>query len=203
MTFIVQPTPSIMRPEQALFPVTTSAQQPPTNTWCKRVFACHHCPWSIVIRTLAAAHPLTCLICHVCLCRAGKPEENMYESPTFLFPSSVPTRFFVFSPSFYWQYKWRGAVFLFPGDSLLLKIQVQTPTGPVSERVHSQATFVTMSQGSFKLTGSQFHTIFKWNDMSNIIYHLHFSYIMCLHIVTNMSSSLLIYAFIDFWQEMP
>lgn len=111
MTFMVQPTPSIMRPEQALFPVTTSAQQPPTNTWCKRVFACHHCPWSIVIRTLAAAHPLTCLICHVCLCWAGKPEENMYESPTFLFPSSVPTRFFVFSPSFYWQYKWRGAVF--------------------------------------------------------------------------------------------
>lgn len=38
------------------------------------------------------------------------------------------------------------------------------------------------------------HHFFKWNDMSNVIYHLHFSYIMYLHIVTNMSSFLLISA---------
>lgn len=114
MTFMVQPTPSIMRPEQALFPVTTSAQQPPTNTWCKRVFACHHCPWSIVIRTSATVHPLTCFICHVCSCRAGKPEENMYESPTFLSPSSVPTPFGCFFPPHFIDSISEGELFFIP-----------------------------------------------------------------------------------------
>lgn len=54
MTFLVQPTPHTARPEQALFPLTSFGQQPPTNTWCKWT-ACH----CVVLRALSSWYCLS------------------------------------------------------------------------------------------------------------------------------------------------
>lgn len=98
MTFMVQPTPSIMRPEQALFPVTTSAQQPPTNTWCKRVFACHHCPWSIGHWLPLTRSHVSFAMC-VCAERANRKRTCM-SHPPFCSPRLFPHGFLFFPPHF-------------------------------------------------------------------------------------------------------
>lgn len=155
MTFLVQPTPRSIRSEQALFPLTSSVQQPPTSTWCKQA-ACH----CVVLQTLSsqyqdiASHqPLTCLksVCLPCVWPTG---ENMNESSTSLPPSSAPTCFFL---TCHWQCEWKGTGFSL-GDSL--KLQVQIPTEVLSEQEYSQSAFVTIIQGSFNFTWSNVHT---WN----------------------------------------
>lgn len=138
MTFPVQPTPCTVQSEQAVFPLTSSGQQPPTNTWCKQVMSFKHC------------HPDNAPV----LCPpyvANRGEQN--ESPTSLSPSSTPTYFCFFMS--HWQGEWKGAGFL-SGDSP--RLQVQIPTGFLSEQDHSQSTFMTIIQGSFQFIEGQFHT---------------------------------------------
>lgn len=81
MTFPVQPTPCTVQSEQAVFPLTSSGQQPPTNTWCKQVMSFkHYYPDNV---------PVLCTPCVV-----NRGEHN--ESPTSLSPSSF-SPYFVFS----------------------------------------------------------------------------------------------------------
>lgn len=154
MTFLVQPTLCTVQPGQALFPesLTSSVQQPPTNTWCnaKRV-TCHCCPSSIVIKILSLVSRSHA---RFTVCAADTSEHE------WVTHFSVPlicsyTLFF----HIHWQCEWRGAGFS-QGDSL--KLKVQTPTG-ASEcaGTHSHSAFVTMNWGSQKANLSSQKANFK------------------------------------------
>lgn len=165
------PDPANTMYRTALFPLTSSAQQPPTNTWCKQasVAAVLWAP-SSRYRLSPAAHMLhsLCLQC-VCVCVANR-REIWHEWVTYLCVLTCSYMLVCFT--FYWQWSW---VFSH-SDSLLKLLGLWENGNSVSQHLWQlNNTHWSSLKANFTAEWTTFwfnSPSFKLNNWSAVLYYV-------------------------------